>query len=152
MPLSPEEIQQLGQALDRGEAVPWKFDSDGLRVFGRPRRVEEIQTEYGPARTLVLEVEDQERSIIVTTVLANKLRRMDIKAGEPIGIERAAEKTFPAGGGAAYWDFSVKRIEDAQPTQLNWGAKAALTETVDAEVVDDDYQVQHLPREASGGF
>lgn len=152
MSLTSDEIQRLGEALDRGEPIPWKFDEDGLRVFGRPRRLEEISTEFGQATTLVLEVGNQERSIITTTVLANKLKRLDIKAGEPIGIERAAEKTYPASGGAAYWDFAVKRIEDKQPTQLNWGNPPELPQTVDAEVVDDDYQVQHLPREASGGF
>lgn len=154
MPLTTDEVQQLHEALDRGEPIPWKFDEDGLRVFGRPRRLEEIKTDYGQATTLILEVDGRERSIIVTTVLENKLQRLDIQAGEPIGIERDAEKTHPLSGGTAYWDFRVKRIEATQPTQLNWGTKAELPEAVDAEVVEDSYQVRHLPRddEAAGGF
>lgn len=96
MPLTSDEIKQLGTALDRGEPTPWKLDSDGLRVFGIVRRLEEIETrDYGPALSLVLEVEGQERRLLLTAVLKQKLQRLNVKAGEPIGIERATEKTHP---------------------------------------------------------
>lgn len=156
MSLSNEEIQQLDEALDRGEPKPWLFDEHGLRVHGRVCRLEEIPTDYGQVLTLVLEVDDQERRILLTTVLERKLKRLAPKSGEPIGIEREAEKTRPKDGGTPYWDYQVKRIEDRQPQELNWGSRAALAETVDvdtvdAEVLDDHYEVRHLPQEPPQG-
>ena len=156
MSLSQEEIQQLDEALDRGEPTPWIFEEHGLRVRGRVCRLEEMPTDYGQALSLVLEVDDQERRILLTTVLKRKLKRLDPKSGEPVGIERDAEKTRPKDGGTAYWDFRVKRIEDRQPQELNWGAKAALPEgvdadLVDAEVLDDHYEIHHLPKEPPQG-
>jgi hypothetical protein len=141
MPLTTEQIQQLDEALDRGEPTPWLFSEDGLRVVGIIRRLEEIETEYGQALTLVLEVDNHERRILLTEVLKRKLKRLDVRAGEPIGIERDPEKTRPKNGGTPYWDYQVRRLEDQQPQELDWSSKAALTETVDAELIeysDDD--------------
>lgn len=152
MSLTNDEIQLLHTALDRGEPTPWLFDEDGLRVLGTVRRLEEISTkDFGQALTLVLEVDGKERRILLTTVLRRKLKRLDPKAGEPIGIERDPKKTRPKDGGAAYWDFQVRLIEDEQPKELNWGSRTALPEAIEAEIVlEDDYEVQHLPRDTKG--
>ena len=151
MALSNDEIQLLHTALDRGEPTPWLFDEDGLRVLGTVRRLEEISTkDFGQALTLVFEVDDKERRVLLTTVLKRKLERLDPKAGEPIGIERDPEKTRPKDGGAAYWDYQVRRLEDEQPKELNWGSRQALPEMVDAEVLEDHYEVPHLPRDTKG--
>lgn len=152
MTLSNEEIRQLHTALDQGEPELWIFEKDGLRVLGRVSRVETVQYPNGPSLTLILEVDDKERRLILTTVLESKLQRLDVKPGEPIAIERAAEMASAANGNP-YWDYVVKRIEGSGQKELNWGTRQALPqETVDAEVVEDHYEVPHLPRVGEGGF
>ena len=151
MPLNQDDKQHLSEALDRGEPKPWLWNEDGLRVLGTVRRLEEIETkDFGKSLSLILEVDGCERRILLTTVLKQKLMRLNIQVGQALGIERSAEKTSPVSGGTPYWDYGVAILQDEVAEGLNWGTQKGLPETVDAEVVDDHYEVPHLPRDAGG--
>jgi hypothetical protein len=138
-----EEIQQ---ALDRGEPEPWIWTDDGSEVVGVALRKERRSTKHGAADFLILEVDGDERSVLVgNEVLIKKLKASQLQAGEWVGIRRLGERQPTTANGRPYIDFKVV-VAGRKNQALEWGDTKALPETVDAELVeysDDDAPVDY---------
>lgn len=147
MPLSSDAVQQLHDSLDRAEPQPWIWSEHGDEVIGIALRKERRDTKHGETDFLILEVDGIERSVLIGNhVLIGKLKGAHLQAGELVGIRRLGEKQPTTPNGRPYIDFRVA-VAGRENDALEWADTKALPETIDAEVIEDEYEVRHLPAE-----
>jgi hypothetical protein len=110
-----ERNENIATSGDNNYPRSWSWAEDGLRAAGAFVGVDEGPTDYGRRPILVLEIDGQARGIWVTqealrSQLGDELARRgesDFVVGEPVVVERGAEKKQSAAG-RDYWPFKVE--------------------------------------------